>query len=124
MTIIVWMCINLVWMSLIGVSLCSFNWVFVHMENIGVMLHLQIIFKFLRNWGQCFNWNMGDAFIFANHFWLASWVEEVCWKVRRILLWQLVVLEKSRKLNHEESQLCKVTSMSSYVHHLNCHSMQ
>ena len=60
----VWRCINLVWMSLTGVSLPSFNWVFAHMENNEPMLHFQIIFEFLRYWGLWFNWNMRNAFTF------------------------------------------------------------
>ena len=70
----VWRCINLVWMSLTGVSLSSFNWVFAHMENNEPMLHFQIIFDFLRYWGLWFNWNMRNAFTFDSQVGVRKYV--------------------------------------------------
>ena len=109
----VWRCINLVWMSLTGVSLSSFNWVFAHMENNEPMLHFQIIFEFLRYWGLWFNWNMRNAFTFDSQVGVSKYVL----KLKGLLLWQLTVLEKSRNLNHEERELCKVTYH--HIRHLN-----
>ena len=55
---------NLVWMSLIGVSLSSFSWVFAHVEINEPMPHFQFIFEFLRYQRLWFDWNMRNAFTF------------------------------------------------------------
>ena len=60
----VWRCINLVCMSLTGISLSSFNWVFADIENNEPMRYFHIIFEFLRYWGLWFNWNIRNAFTF------------------------------------------------------------
>ena len=109
----VWRCISLVWMSLTRVRLSSFSWVFAHMENNEPMPHSQIIFEFLRYWGLWFNWNMRNAFIFDSQVGVRKYVL----KLKGLLLWQLTVLEKSRNLNQEERELCKVTYH--HIRHLN-----
>ena len=61
----VWRYIKLLWMSLIRVSLSSFNWVFAHMENNEPMPHFKFIFEFLRYCWLWFNWNMWNAITFG-----------------------------------------------------------
>ena len=109
----VWRCINLVWMQLIGVRLSSFNWVFAHNENSERMPHFQIIFELLRYSGLWFNWNMWNAFTFDSQVGVRKYVVNL----KVLLLWQLTVLEKSPNLNHEERELQKVTYH--HIHHLN-----
>ena len=109
----VWSCINLVWMSQSGVSLSSFSWVFTHMESNEPMPHFQLIFEFLRYWGLWFNWNMQNPFTFDSHVRVRKYVV----KLKGLLLWQLKVLDKSRNLNHEERELCKV--IYHRIRHLN-----
>ena len=49
------------------------------------------------------------------HFWSASWVEEVCWKAKRISYVALgSIREKSQKLDHEEEPIAQ-GEMSSYL---------
>ena len=108
-----WRSINLVWMSLTGASISSFNWVFAHMENNERMPYFQINFEFLMYCGLWFNWNMRNAFTFDSQVGVRKYVL----KLNGLLLWQLTVLEKSRNLNHEERELYKVTSH--HIRHLN-----
>ena len=98
MAMMVWRCrcISLVWMSLTGVSLFSFSWVFAHIENNEPMPRFQIIFEFLRYWWLWFKWNMRNAFTFDSQVGVRKYVVNL----KRLLLWQLTLLEKSRSLNH------------------------
>ena len=91
-------------MSLIGVNIYSFSWVFAHMENNEPMPDFQIIFEFLRYWGLWFNWNMRNVFTFDSQVGARNHVV----KLKGLFLLQLTVLEKSRNLNHEEREICKV----------------
>ena len=85
MAIIIWRPINLVWMSLTGVNISSFSWVFAHMENNELLPHFQINFEFLMYCGLWFNWNMGNAFTFD----LQLGVRKYVVMLKGLLLWQL-----------------------------------
>ena len=76
-----------------------------------------LIFKlFLSSWGigGCgFDWNMQNAFTFDSQVGVRKYVVRLI----GLLLWQLTLREKSRNLNHEERELCKV--IYHHIHHLN-----